>query len=159
RVHELFERPGPAAKRMRLALALLDVEPDRVRDDLAGWMQQAADPAEVLLIRTALLPHAPQLRQRLWANVDAAATPPEQRFRALVALAAFDPNNARWKKAGGDVVEQLLSANPLHLGAWVEALAPVRDALLGPLGEAFRGTRLPRFRQEAATVLAGLLAD
>ena len=44
------------------------------------------------------------------------------------------------------VVEQLLGANPLHLGPWVQALEPVRDALLGRLSEVFRDPKRPEYR-------------
>ena len=51
---------------MRLALALVEVEPDAVRDELMQWLLEADDPAEVCLVRDALAPHAGVLKQALW---------------------------------------------------------------------------------------------
>src|SRR5262249_34146975 len=38
-------------KRMRLALALLSVDPNSVRDDLVAWMLNVPDPAEMVVMR------------------------------------------------------------------------------------------------------------
>ena len=51
---------------------------------------------------------------------------------ALVALAASDPDSPRWPAAAPAAVEHLLMANPWFLGVWVQALRPVRGALLRP---------------------------
>ena len=85
--------------------------------------------------------------------------PAAQRFRALVALAAFDPHAPRWKEAGAAAVGQLLSDNLLYLGAWVQALRPVRSHLIGPLGEFFRGEKLADYKVVAVKVLADYDAD
>jgi formylglycine-generating enzyme required for sulfatase activity len=78
-----------------------------------------------------------------------------------VALAAYDPDAPRWGPAAAGAVGELLSANPLHLGPWVEALRPVRDHLMPPLGRVFRGEEpgLDDYRQAAASVLADYAAD
>ena len=180
RLRELWQQQDLApAARMRLALALLPVEPQAVRGPLLDWMLQADDPAEVLLVRDALLPQSADLNETLWRRAEDDKAPAAERFRALAALARFDPGNTRWVEAGGRkpsgladrracalplqaalvAVEQMLSANPLHLGLWVAGLRPVREALLGPLGEVFRGQRLPDLRLTAATVLADYAAD
>jgi formylglycine-generating enzyme required for sulfatase activity/serine/threonine protein kinase/tetratricopeptide (TPR) repeat protein len=151
--------PGTRSRRMRAGLALLAVEPDRVKGHLFDWMLQVEDPAEMLLVRDALRPHREGLRQALWERQGDARTPPAARFRALVALAAFDPDSGHWAQAGDRVVEQLLSANPLHLGLWTEALHPVRSSLLRPLGEVFHGRKLVERREVAATVLADYAGD
>jgi Polyglycine hydrolase-like, structural repeat len=55
----------------------------------------------------------------------------------------------------------LLSVDPLYLGAWVEALRPVRQWLNLPLAKVFRGEdkTLSQYRQVAASVLADYAAD
>ena len=146
-------------RRMRLALALLPIEPDSVRGPLLDWMLRADDPAEVLLVRDALLPQSADLTEGLWQRALEGKVPPTERFRALTALARFDPSSKRWTKAAPSAVEQLLSADPLHLGLWAAGLRPVRQALVSPLGEVFRGQRLPEMRLTAATVLADYAAD
>jgi formylglycine-generating enzyme required for sulfatase activity/tRNA A-37 threonylcarbamoyl transferase component Bud32 len=155
-LRQLWQQERDPGRRLRVGLALLPVEPEAVRDELVALMLKADDPAEVLLVRDAL-PRAPDLVERLWQR--SGAKQAGVRFRALVALAALDPRSPRWARAGPGVVEELLSANPLYLGAWVAALRPVRGALLAPLAEVLRGRRLGDYRQVAATVLADYAAD
>jgi formylglycine-generating enzyme required for sulfatase activity len=150
---------GDPQARMRVGLALLPVEPEVVRDDLADWLLRADDPAEVVLVRDALTPHKDALRGRFWHKAEAARVKPEEQFRAQVALAAFDPGNERWAKQARAVVEQLLNANPLHLGSWEKAFQPVRGSLLKPLSEVFRTAKSAERREFAATVLADYAGD
>lgn len=135
-LRELYQQEKDQPRRMRVALALLPIEPHAVRSSLVDWLLQAEDPAEVLLVRAALFPHAADLVAQLWATADDARIPAGRRFRALVALAAFDPASPNWPKAGSQVVEHLLWANPLHRGLWEQAFQPIGQALLGSLKEA-----------------------
>ncbi len=139
-------------RRMRLALALLSFGADRVRDDLADWMLEVEEPGEVLLVRDTLQPQRRDLLESLWRK--SAHGSSSQRFRALVALAAFDPDGPGWSDGAAFAVEQLVTANPLHLGLWVGGLRPAREHLLAPLSKVFRGDQLPERRQVAATILA-----
>ena len=158
RLRELWaEEGGDECRHMRVALALLPVEPETVREPLLGWMLKADDPAEVLLVRDALQPHAAALLDRLWRTADTAGT--GERFRALVTLAAFDPQGAGWAKQQTTAVEVLVTANPLHLGTWARGLHPVRGALLAPLGDLFRTAPSPEQRAVAALLLADYAAD
>jgi hypothetical protein len=141
--------------RMRLALALLPHDPDDVLDGLLEWMLTAEDPAEVLLIRDALKPHADLMRKPLWEQ--ASADDPAAQMRALAALAAYDPRSPRWREVGPAAADRLLASNPLHIGIWATALEPVRDALLPRLSAAFAGKA--EQRQIAAVVLAGYVRD
>ena len=160
RLRELWaEQNGATQQRMRVGLALLPAEPEAVRDELADFLLKTDDPAEALLIRDALVPHRAELRDRFWAKADDAAAKPEERFRVLIGLAAFDPGSERWAKAGPIAVERMLAANPLHLGIWVQALRPVRGSLLTPLSEVYRTAKSPERREFAATVLADFAAD
>ncbi len=159
RLRELWQQQDvPPAARMRLALALLPVEPESVRGPLRDWMLRADDPAEVLLVRDALAQDAADLTDGLWQRVEEGKTPAE-RFRALAALARFDPGSPRWARAAPAAVEQLLSADPLYLGLWVAGLRPARQALIEPLSEVFRGQRLPELRLTAAIVLTDYATD
>jgi hypothetical protein len=159
RLRELYADTTDQGKRMRLALALLPVEPDSVRDKLVAWMLQVPSAAEMLLVRDALQPHAALLTRHLWQKVEDGRTSSAVRFRALVALAAFDAGSPRWPREAPGLLNELLTANPLHLPQWIKGLHPVREALLGPLGEVFRGERLAGQRQVAALVLADYVAD
>jgi formylglycine-generating enzyme required for sulfatase activity len=145
---------GRRARRMRFGLALLPVVPERVREHLADWLPQIDDPAEVVLFRDALAPYSPELRERFWTKASDAGAKPDERFRALVALAAFDASDKRWGENARFAVEVLLAENPLRLGTWVPALRPVAASLLPPLAEAFRTAKSPERREYAATVLA-----
>jgi hypothetical protein len=131
-----YEQEKDEGRRMRFALALVPVETEAVRAPLTDWMLRAEDPAEVLLAREALRPYRALLIASLWAKSEQAGTPPEMRFRALVALAAYDPDNSRWQKAGPEVVAHLLWSNPLHRALWADALRPLGQSLLAPLTEA-----------------------
>jgi hypothetical protein len=124
------------SRRMRLALALVPVEPARFRGPLTRWMLRAEDPAEVVLVREVLAPYRRELAARLWAKAQDAREPAGVRWRALVALAAYDPDNRRWRKLGPQVAQHLLAANPLHREMWAEALRPVGPTLLAAPAQA-----------------------
>jgi formylglycine-generating enzyme required for sulfatase activity/tRNA A-37 threonylcarbamoyl transferase component Bud32 len=152
------EESNSRVQRGRVGLALLSVEPDAVRGWLATWMLQAPDPREMVLLRDALAPHAAGLRAGLWAQAGDNKAPPDQRFRALVALAAFDPQGEGWSKHADLATEQLLGANTLHLGTWLQALRPVGGSLLKSLAKDYREAKSPQRREFAATVVADYAA-
>jgi formylglycine-generating enzyme required for sulfatase activity len=155
---EMEQGKGPRRGQGRVALALLPVEPARVKVWLFIRLLDEEDPREMLLLREGLRPYRAELREALWESAD--RLPLEsQRFRALVALAAYDREDRRWRDRGAAVLAELLTANPLHLGTWAEALRPVRGVLLEPLAEVFRSRRLPEHKQVAATLLADYAAD
>jgi serine/threonine protein kinase/formylglycine-generating enzyme required for sulfatase activity len=157
------------AGRMRLALALLPERP-ALRDEVARWMLTTDDPREMLLTRDALAPYAADLTNDLWSRATDNKASSAERFQALVALAAFDPGNSRWREGGETAVEQLLKANPLFLGVWTQALQPVSGALTQPLSAIYRsGSRdeqrliatniLAEYGRDNPTLLADLIAD
>jgi formylglycine-generating enzyme required for sulfatase activity len=148
---------GSRRMRVRAGLALLALEPDTMRDEMAKWMQSEDDPAEMLLICNALKPHGKELASELWRQLQGKAKE-EKRLRLLVALAAFDPGNQNWGTAARTGVQPLLSANPLRLGLWVEALRPVKSAWVPALLEVFRGPKAEK-RDVAASVLAEYVRD
>ena len=129
-LHEQYQKEKENSRRMRLALALVPVEPETFREPLTDWMLSAQDPAEVLLTREALAPHGADLVARLWAKAEGADMPVDVRFRSLVALAAFDPGNDRWRALGPRVAEHLLGADRLHRSQWIDALRQVRPTML-----------------------------
>jgi serine/threonine protein kinase/formylglycine-generating enzyme required for sulfatase activity len=151
--------PSRRTRRMRAALALLPFEPDLVRDDLVGWMLEVEDPAELLVVRDALKPHARRVGASLWRQVRSPGVSSQRRLRLLAALAGFDPRGPAWPAAGEQALAPWLSDDPLYLGGWTEALRPARGALLGPLTEVFLGRRLPGRRQVAASILADYAKD
>jgi formylglycine-generating enzyme required for sulfatase activity len=146
---------------MRVGLALLPADPDMVKPSMVEWMITAEDPREVEVARDVLAPWREDVKGDLWAKVVAAGTPATVRFRALVALAAFDPDDPRWHRANAAVIEPWLTADPLYLGVWTRALSPARNHLLGPLTQVFHGKwpTLASKRVEAASILARYLQD
>jgi formylglycine-generating enzyme required for sulfatase activity len=164
-----YREEQEAARRMRLALALLPVDPDVFRQPLTEWLLHAEDPAEVLLAREALAPHqaapvAPgqePLRDRLWAVAQSPGKDKEgQRLRAAVALAKYDPASPKWAKARDAVADDLVAVPAVYLGRWMDGFRPVRDQLLPPLSAVFRSpTRLSAERSLALDILANYAAD
>src|SRR5262249_483497 len=108
RLRELWREHPDGKERMRAGLALLPSEPQPVGNELAGWMLQVEDPVEMLLFRDALAPHAAELVPSLWTRAGDTAAPAAERFRALVALAAFDVDGQLWKRYAATAVGQLV---------------------------------------------------
>jgi hypothetical protein len=125
-----YQEEGDPQRRMRLAMALLPTDPETLREPLTEWMLHADDPAEVLLARGALAPYRDELLAPLWAAAEDAKAPDGLRFRALAALAAYDPANPAWRTFSLLAAKYLVRANPPHRALWGAALQPVRPALL-----------------------------
>jgi hypothetical protein len=103
-------------RHLHASLALLPVDAAQV-DYLLGRLL-AAEPHEVPVIRDALRPHHASLIDRLWGAVESPARGKEQqRLRAAAALASYDPDSLRWAVCSGKVAEDLVSVNPVLLGA------------------------------------------
>jgi formylglycine-generating enzyme required for sulfatase activity len=145
-------------KRMRLALALLPVEPEEVREDLLAWMLEAEDPAELLVVRDALNKHSPEPGAGLWRRLSDPDLNPARRLRLLAALAAFDPDGAGWQRVDEQALQPWLADNLLYLGTWTRALRPARRHLMGPLTRVFC-TGAPEQRPAAANILADYAGD
>ena len=89
-----------------------------------------AEPEELLLIRTALLPYRAQLTTDLWTLVTNPLADPDERFRCVAVLAAFDPDNPfyspAFRDADGNVVET--QASPRTVTVSVTGLPPGASA-------------------------------
>jgi formylglycine-generating enzyme required for sulfatase activity/tRNA A-37 threonylcarbamoyl transferase component Bud32 len=169
-LRQSLKQPGLGEQeRLRLGLALVAEDEGQVaylRDRLL-----TAEPADLLVIRAALLPYRDTLAAEMWRTADDPAAAKERRFRALCALAAFDPASPRWTDAGKPAAEALMAENPLLAATWVEALRPVRQSLLPGLQAVFRDHLhgdLPRslatrilvdYAADCPDVLADLLMD
>jgi formylglycine-generating enzyme required for sulfatase activity/serine/threonine protein kinase len=160
RLRELREGPDLQERhRARAALALLAVDPGQGGYLRERLLAEEVDPEEMLLLREALRLHREGLTVELWSEAERPGVKPERRFRALVALAGFDPSSPRWAAAGAHVVEPLLKADALHVATWAEALRPVRGALLDPLATVFRDRNRAAERRVAANLLREYAAD
>jgi formylglycine-generating enzyme required for sulfatase activity/tRNA A-37 threonylcarbamoyl transferase component Bud32 len=159
RLRAIWQEGGRTHRRMRAGLALLAVDPREVQDELVEWMLQIANPPEMLLFRDTLLKRGLNVGQKLRPYVDAPQATAAERFRALVALAAFAPDDPCWPKASAEVVDGLLRANSLHWGLWMDALRPVHPHLLGPLENAFRNPKGSEQREASAVLLGDFARD
>jgi formylglycine-generating enzyme required for sulfatase activity len=147
--------PG-SRQRLHAALALLPDDPSQA-DYLAERLLDAR-PAEVLLLRDPLRPHAAGLTERLWQAV--AKGPAPRRLRAACALAAFDPEGVPWRRHQADVALALVAEDPLRVGKWAEGLRPVRGKLTGRLlGLSTDGSHPEAERHLATSLLADFAAD
>ena len=55
------------------------------------------------------------------------------------------------RSVGGKVAQALVSVNPVYLGAWLDALRPVRGKLTAPLAAIFRDRKRPETERTLAT--------
>ena len=141
-------------ERLRLSLALVAEDEGQVAY-LADRLL-TAEPAELLVIREALMPYRDKLVTEMWLAAEVSASARDRRLRALCALAAFDPASPRWTDAGKLAAEGLVAENPLLAATWVKALRPVRQSLLPGLQAVFHDRTRGDLQRSLAT---GILAD
>jgi serine/threonine protein kinase/formylglycine-generating enzyme required for sulfatase activity len=154
-------RSGDSAGQLRASLALLPVDAGQA-DKVCSRLLDA-EPQEVAVLRSLLSRYAfPGCKEalvgRLWSVVD--QPPPgreHQRLRAACALAAYDPENPRWERSGGPVVEQLVAVNPIFLASWADGFRPVAPRLIEPLAAVYRDAKEGRAGSRA--LASSLLAD
>ena len=129
---------GSASSRQKLhaSLALLPIDASQV-DYLFSRLMQAT-PTEVLVLRDSLKPHQASLVPKLWLVLESARAGDVSLLPAASALANYDPTSQRWESVSGKVVQALIKVNPVFLGAWLDALRPVRTPITTSLGAVFR---------------------
>src|SRR5262249_55150628 len=110
---------------------------------------------ELVTIRSMLLPHRQELAQRLW-EVLSNETDPDRRFRAAVALAAYDATNrAQWEKYRGEVAQRLVRESPDLIRMWHSIFVAVRFDLWEAMGKILLDPDRPELeRSQASSVLA-----
>jgi hypothetical protein len=163
RVDPLLKQAEDKAKygspqRLRLALARLPVNADEVdylRDQLS-----AATPTEFPFVRDALLAHKDAIIEPLWKVALDSSVQIEQRFQAACALASYAPGDGRWKEIGTLVARRLVSLQASEFLAWRQALQPVREQLIEPLGVIYRDqAQKEQSRHYATETLADYAAE
>ena len=145
----------PKEHQVRVSLALLARDPEQ-----ASFLQQrmlVAPPDEFLVIRNVLEPYAQQINTDLWTLATDSAASPDQRFRAVCALAGFDPHGTQWETVAEDVADQLVAQEPFEVGVWTAALRPVAGQLVTPLSVIFQDRRAER--AEARSIASLILTD
>jgi formylglycine-generating enzyme required for sulfatase activity len=178
RLREVWDDAGIRRRdRVRAGLFLVN-DHSEMRAQLAKWMLDIDDPREVLMVCHQLPQSDDRLTGWLWAQVDEVHAslnkPPRlsqqefhqwqqeqdnRRFRALAALARFDPGNPRWNDEANETVTYLLKANPLHRELWQPALAMVRDHLKPALADAFRHPSQANHGIVSAVLLTAYFGD
>ncbi len=158
RLREVSVDPAASARQRLIAqLALLSDDPGLARPLREALIR--AGPQELAVIRQTLMPHADALKGDLWELLLNPRLNPSQRFRAACALAAFDPHNPNWERAGEEVAIQLVSENPILVGDWMNILQPVHVRLFAPLKAIYLDRSQPEPSYVAALVLAEYAAD
>jgi formylglycine-generating enzyme required for sulfatase activity len=162
----LQESPEDSKEHLHASLALLPVDEGQVEYLYRRLLE--AGPAELPVIRDALLGHRDALTGRLWAVLEDGQADRGHRFRAACVLAAYDAtgdevNRNRWRGVTPFVADSLLAAvqaNPSHYVPLLKTLEPVRERLLDPLAMVFRnGERAEADRTWASSILADYAAD
>ena len=164
-----FESPANPAEKLRAALALVTFSTRRTveRSSQVPFLREqllTATSADFPLIRDVLNDHDPEPDEcnvELWNQVDDQVRSPAARFRALAALATFDPTNERWTSNADQNVAQFLQQTPTEFGTWIDAFRPIKAHWLTSLKTIFVAgeTSKPRERELVATVIAESFAD
>jgi formylglycine-generating enzyme required for sulfatase activity len=129
---EVADQAKPGSKeQLHAAMAL--VGDDRGRVDSLYRRLLHAKVHEVAALRQSLAPYRRDLTGRLWSVLTNRNHDLDERLRAACALAAYTPDDARWKPVRRDVAAKLVTENPLVIPQWVETLRPVAGSLLVPL--------------------------
>jgi hypothetical protein len=121
---------------LHASLALLPVDPSQV-DYLFNRLIKST-PSELSVLRDALKTHRSSLTPKLWNVLESANPGDLSLLPAASALADYDSTSPRWESVGGKVAQALLNVNPVFLGAWLDALRPVRTPITTPVAAIFR---------------------
>ena len=114
---------------LHASLALLSV--DQLQVDYLYERLLKAAPSQVPIIVTSLADDQARLVERLWDVLEDVNRDTGERLRAACALAAYTPDDPRWKRVGSVIATKLVTENPLDLQEWTTALRPV-SRILGP---------------------------
>ncbi len=164
-LERLGSEPQDPDQRVRILLGLVAVGNPNT-DELTERLLDAEPPMTVaianVLFRYGIL-H--DLEPNLWTVAADDQQSSGARLRASVALAHLDPaaRSDKWRRvadATGALLLRDVSENPGHFNSWVDALAPTRNWLVGPLSKSFGdASRTEAERVLAANILAQFSAD
>jgi hypothetical protein len=132
-LREIVESSDDSKAQLHASLALLPRDASQV--DYLYERLLTATPSQVSVIVGALEAQKAKLVERLWNVLEDTNRDADERLHAASALAAYTPDDPRWKKVGRDVVRKLVTENPLVLGRWIDALRPVSGFLETPLAD------------------------
>jgi formylglycine-generating enzyme required for sulfatase activity len=129
-------------------------------EELLGRLLQS-DPDELMVIAQRMRTRRAAFAGRLWDVASAGDIDRRRKFRAACALATLDPDTGRWRELAPEAANALmLDENAFRIERWLDALRPVRQALLDPLAAIFRDRgRAEDERFHAAVILQQYAAD
>jgi formylglycine-generating enzyme required for sulfatase activity len=143
-------------KQLHVALARLPVHASQV--DYLSDRLLTADARELAVVRDALPGKEAELQERLWEVLQKGSSQ-DQRLRAACALASYTPEDPRWATVARDVAAKLVTENPVVLGRWLEALRPVRKALLPALTAFLEDDQRSDAERRVSAEVFGTLAE
>lgn len=144
-----------SAKRLRISLALLPVDPSQV--DYLYERLLDSDPKEFLVIRDALKEFKDNVVPRLWPVVESQEKKKQgHRLRAAAALANYDPGNDKWEAVQEAVVNEMVAVPAVFASIWMEELRHVRLKLVPRLTAVFSN---PAGRETERSLATEFLAD
>ncbi len=124
---------GNSRKMLQSSLALLPF--DSTQLDYLYERLLLAEPADLMVIRAALVDHKAELSKRLWTLLANPKSDQNQRLRAACVLSLFTPDDSRWQQVNGDVAATLVTQKPFVIAQWTEALKGAGRWLLAPLAD------------------------
>ena len=74
-------------------------------------------------------------------------------LRIAAILAHYDPASQRWEKTRGKICNELVRLDPVELAYWVNALRPIKEALIPPLEHISIDNKRPPTEQNIAAVV------
>ncbi len=151
------QQSGDKRRQLHLSLALLPVDDGQI-EYLVGRLLSGG-PAEVMAVRTSLMPHANAVAAQLWGVLEDQSADASQRLRAACFLAEQAPDDGRWASVAGDVAVILAAENALDLKEWAQALRPVSPALLRPLADVVASSQVGGEQQNLAELYTELASE
>jgi serine/threonine protein kinase/formylglycine-generating enzyme required for sulfatase activity len=152
------QTPEQSEKKLRLALALLPVDPSKIEALRDGLLRVPSH--EFVVVRNALLPYKGAVRDSLWTAALDPNLDVQKQFQAACALATYAPKDPRWSRLNKFVAGRLVTLESSALVPWLEALRPVKGQLIEPLTSIFRDANQDSLsRRFAAEALADYVSD
>ena len=74
-------------------------------------------------------------------------------LRIAAILAHYDPASQRWEKARDKICNELVRLDPVELAYWVNALRPIKEALIDPLDTMSTDDKRPPTERNIAAVV------
>jgi formylglycine-generating enzyme required for sulfatase activity len=122
-------------ERLNISLALLPDDPAQVAYLYPRMLK--AEPSNVIVLINDLSEHKEELKSKLWEVAERSDSGATEHLRAAAALAKYDPSSLKWSGINKRVVGELVR-DPVNLGSWLDAFAPVKNHLIKPILEILR---------------------